>query len=517
MNPQLSSRNKITKNAAFLYLRMILVMLISLVSVRILLKSLGVEDYGLYNAIGGVVASMTFITGTLTLSSQRFFSYELGKIDGNLTKVFNTIFIVYIGVAIVLFLLLSIGGCWFIEYKMIIPSGQLKIAKTVLILTVLTFITTVLTNPFPALIIAKEEMHLYAYLSITDVVMKLGAVLLLLLPLEKKIIVYSISIFIVSIIYILLNFFICHRRYKECRFALKYDLNLFKSISSFSGWTLFGSVAAMGYNQGLNVMLNVFIGPLANAAYAVANQVANAINSLGAGYFSAMRPSFIRSFAMNDKHYSRNIFNLSNIVSFLLLSVISIPLLLNTEIILKLWLGEIHEYMVSFTRLICCAILVQNLGMPLTTIAQGANIVRKYHLFVDGFTLVGLFILYILFKQGFTPQTVLIAYVIIFIIAHLIRILITKNTIELAFFSHLKSFLFPACCIYVSAFTLVWLSTMKISNALFTLLISILISTIYLTIMSYAILLTKDEKHNINLKLYGCYSKLFNKNRNDIW
>lgn len=507
MNKILSSRNQITKNALFLYLRMILVMLISLVSVRILLDSLGVEDYGLYNAIGGVVTSLSFITSTLTNASQRFFSYELGRENCNIKKTFNTVFYIYLGASILFIILLLVGGIWFIENKMIIPIGQIEIAKKILFYTTFSFAITIITNPFTAIIMAYEEMALYAYLSIIDVILKFIATLILLFV-NNKVVAYAYLLLIVSILYFGLNFIICQKRYSECKISTMFDYRLFKSISIFSGWTLFGSVAGMGYNQGLNVMLNIFIGPIANAAYAIANQVANAINSLCSGFFSAVRPSFIRSFAIQDKEYSREIFDLSNKIAFVLLSIISIPLLVNTKYILRLWLGEIHELMIPFTRYMIIAILIQNLSMPLTTIAQGANIVKKYHVCVDGFTLIGLIFIYFIFKCYNSVSLALLAYIIIFLIAHVIRLFITKNAIEFSINSYLKNFALPATIIYLTDFGLYLIISNLFTANLIYLVVSIISSSALLLVMSYIGLLTKTEKNNLNHRMHYIIVKL---------
>ena len=508
MNNVVSGKMRIVKNSVYLYIRMFLVMILSMISVRLLLKLLGVEDYGIYYAIGGVVTSLAFVTSTLSNASQRFFSYELGKLDnGDLKRVFNTIYEICIVVSVLLLIIILLGGFWFISYKMTIPPDKINLAKIVLVFSAITFIISVLNNPFTALIIAHEDMNLYALLSMVDMIIKFGAVLILLVPLKNKIIIYSASLLIASLIYIIINYLTCRSKYKSCRFKITYEPTEFKHIFAFSGWTMFGAVAGVGYNQGFNVLLNVFIGPLANAAFAISNQLANAINTLSAGVFSAIRPSFIKSFALKDKTYSKEMFEFSNKISFILLSLLSIPIIVYTSPILRLWLGDIHEYMVMFTRFIIIAIIIQNIGIPMTAIAQGANLVKKYHICVDGFTLLSLAAIYLLLKDKWDLKYVFSTYILIFAIAHFFRLLTTRNAIDLSIRKYIINFIIPGIIIYSIAVLLSWGIKLYFGESLFSLTIGSFSSSVLTILLWCRFMLSKIELENINNKIHELYKK----------
>lgn len=491
---ELSSNKVIAKNAVFLYVRMFFVMIISLISVRLLLSSLGVVDYGLYNAIGGVVTSLSFLTSILANASQRYFSYELGKKDGGrISETFSTLMFVYVTLALVLFLILQFGGIWFLHNKMIIPDGRMEAAEIVLTFSTLTFLIGVISNPLTALIIAYEDMNVYAIISIVDAILKLLAAVMLLLPIKSKLETYSIVLFAVACMTAYIYIMICYRKYKNVTFGLHVEPGLLKEIVGFSGWTMFGSLANLGYTQGLNIMLNVFIGPLANAAYAIGNQVSIAVNSLGAGFFSAMRPSIIKSIAANKFDYTLRIFNLSNKITFFLLTLISIPILANTETLLSWWLGEVHEYMVPFVQLMLLSIVIQNLGMPFTTIAQGAGKIKIYHLCVDGFMLCFVPIIYILLKSGAEPTLVLVLSVGLFLGAHFIRLFATRSIVGLSVTDYLLRFLLPSILIFTSLYFVALSCNGLVNNSLLKVIISAFVSTVCLILFSSFFIFDRHE------------------------
>ena len=495
---ELSNNKVIAKNAVFLYIRMFIVLVLSLVTVRLILQVLGVEDYGIFNAIGGVVTSMSFISSILSNASQRYFAFEMESNSvEKLKEIFTTICVIYVAISIVVFVILQFGGMWFLHNKMMVPTEKMEIAEIVLTFSMLTFIITIITNPFPALIIAHEEMGLYAMLSIFDAILKFIAVVILFFLSGNHLVIYSVSLFIASIVYIIVCYIICRRKYDEVRIKMSINIDMLKSIMNFSGWTLFGSLANMGYSQGINLMLNVFVGPIANAAFAIGNQVSNAINSLGSGFFSAMRPSMIKSIAKNDNNYTFNLFRLSNKITFYLISSLSIPLLLFTPEILSVWLSDVHEYMVPFTRILLVSILVQNLGMPLTTIAQGANIVQKYHLYVDGFTLLGLPLLLVLLYSGVSPIYVLNVYVVVFCIAHIIRLVVTHQIFKFSIRNYMLDFLIPSLFIFCMVIFVSYELQRHCSNIIISFIIGSVSSICLLTTCVYYILFDKNEREKI--------------------
>ena len=275
-------------------------MLVSLFTVRIVLKTLGVEDYGVYNAIGGVVLSLSFISSVLANASQRFFAIELGKYDTtNLKRVFSTIFLTYVFVAIIIIIIAETLGLWFVFNKMMIPSARIVAVHWVYQLSVASFIVSILMNPFQAIIISREEMNVYAYVSILEAVLKLLIVYLLVYFSFDKMQLYAVLMFLSGVITNLIYFVISRRRYSETHFKIVWDKRMFKSIFSYSSWTLFGSIAFICNSQGINILLNMFFGPIANTAYAIGNQVKTAVNSFSGNFFNAVRPPIIKSYVQH--------------------------------------------------------------------------------------------------------------------------------------------------------------------------------------------------------------------------
>lgn len=502
MTTTISSNKRIAKNAIYLYLRMFIVMIISLLSVRFLLDLLGVEDYGVYNAIAGVVTSFAFITNVLASASQRFFSFEIGKgTFDSLRQVFSTIVFIYVLFALLIFVVLQFGGMWFLHHKMTIPDGRMESAEMVLTFSMLAFLTNIIVNAYPALMMAHEDMNLYAIISVCDAILKFLAVIMLYFAVFDKLTVYPILLFIESVVHALAYLIICRIKYPESRLMLKINWSKATEILSFSGWSFFGSVAGVGYNQGVNLLFNVFIGPIANAAYAIGNQVSTAVNTLSSGFFSAMRPSMIKSIALSDGQKLKELFSLSNKVTFLLISVISIPMLVNTEFILSLWLGEVHEFMVPFTQFMLVSIVVQNLGMPFTTIAQGNNVVRTYHIVVDGFVLLCLPILFLCIRSSASPLLILALSTLIFFIAHLLRIIVVRKYIAGLIQQYLMGFLIPSITVFAITYICSRLVSCSFNNQWLAFAISSISTLLELVILAYCFICNSIERQSIISKI----------------
>ena len=348
-----SDKKIIAQNTLFLYVRMFLIILVSLYTVRVVIKTLDITDYGIYTAVGGIVLALSFLSQTIASASQRFFAYELGRKDYlKLKRTFSIIFIVYVAIALIILLIAETLGLWFLNNVMTIPSDRLEAANWVYQFALFSFIVKILTNPYNAIIIARENMKIYAYVSIIEVFLKLLIVYLLIVFSVDKLKLYAVLIFVVTCIVSAIYRFICCRKYKEARFSFYWDRTLFRSVFSYSSWTLFGTMAGVANNQGTNLILNVFFGPVLNAAYSIAYQVSTVIQQFSSNFFMAIRPPLIKSYAEKNYDYMMQLFYLSSRFSFLLLYAIILPLILEVEFILKLWLGTVGEYMVLFTQLV---------------------------------------------------------------------------------------------------------------------------------------------------------------------
>lgn len=489
---EVSSNKTILKNTIFLYIRMFVTMLVSLFTVRIVLKTLGVVDYGVYNVIGGVVTSIAFVSSVLANASQRFFSVEIGKGDfDSLRKTFNLLILVYVFVAIIVLILTETIGLWFLNNKMDIPADRMDAANWVYQFAILSFLISLISSPFQSIIIAHEKMDIYAYMSILDVVLKLLIVYVLVMFSFDKLKLYAVLMFIVTLINGLIYYIIGRRKYKETRFLLVWDKQGFRSIFSYSLWILVGTFSYVINTQGVNILFNLFFGPIANAAYAIGNQVRNAVVSFASSFFTATRPPIIKSYAQKEYNQTTKLFYFSSKIIFILLFILVTPLFIGIEPILKLWLGDYTQYMPNFVRLMLIYAIVLSMSEPITAIVQAAGQVKKYHGIVDIFTLISLPISYVIFKFGGSVYWGFGVSIIVFLIAHVLRLFVLKSFYEISFRQYASRIVIPIC-ISVVLLTLIMFGFYKLleNHVVALLAISIVIAVL----LSWMIVLDREER-----------------------
>ena len=493
---QVNNSKRIAKNTMYLYARMFLVMTISLITVRVLLQTLGVEDYGTYNAVAGFVSSLVFISSVLSAASQRFFSFYIGKNDkALLQKAFAMIILTYLIVIVIIMIVAETAGLWFVFNKMTMPIGRESAVMCVFQMALLTCTFSLISTPFQALIISHEEMNIYASISIIEVILKLGIIFILPLFSLDKLALYAVLHCMVFAGMCTAYITISHRRYKEARFILNWDKAMFKDIFSYSSWSLFGSLAGMCNTQGVNMLLNVFYGPIANAAYAISAQISAAVNQFSSNFYTAVRPALIKSYASKDFNYMNKLFMLSNKVLFILMLLLILPIYVITEPLVKLWLGNVEQYMVEFTRLSLVYTFILCLSNPITTIIQAANKVKLYHGIVDTFTLFSLPVIYFLFKNGVSPIYAYITTIIVFALAHIMRLVVLRKTIEFSSKRYFQKFIIPSSLAIVLSSTFVYpLSYISWNNIFCEIIISTLIAIIIAVVISSLCVLNNEER-----------------------
>ena len=318
----------LAKNTLLLYFRQILIMAVSLYTARVVLAVLGAGDFGIYNVVAGVFTMFGFLGGAMASSSQRYFSYDLGKKDlKHLEITFSVTFQIYLLIALVVLLFVETAGLWFLNTKLVIPSNRLIAANWIFQAAIISFLLTLITTPFMAIIIAHENMTVYAYVSIVEVALKLGIVFLLEYLPYDKLIVYGILLSLVIFINTAIYRFYCHKHYSECKVRFICDGKLFKEIIAYSGWNLFGNLAAIFKNQGINILLNLHFGTIVNAARGIAGQVNSAVMSFSNNFSTALRPQVIKTYAANQKEDTmRLVFRVCKF-TFFLMYIFTLPLL----------------------------------------------------------------------------------------------------------------------------------------------------------------------------------------------
>lgn len=405
-------------------------MLVSLYTSRIVLNVLGVEDFGTYNVVGGVVTMFGFLNGAMASATQRFLSFELGRNDlMQLRKTFNAAQIVHVGIALLVFILAETIGLWFLNNYLNIPTGRMEAARWIYHFSVLSFMITIIQVPYNAVIIARERMNVYAYVSILEVILKLLVVFMLSWISFDKLKLYGVLLFVVSFIVASIYRIYTLRQFDETRFELVKDKSLYKTLISYSGWNLFGGVAAISKSQGVSVLLNMFFGTVVNAAQGIAVQISSAINMFVSNFQLASNPQIIKSFASGDIAYLNNMVVRTSKFSFYLLFILTLPIVIEIEYILKLWLNLVPEHTAIFSVLILVNALIDTISSPLMTALQATGKIKLYQFLVGTLLMLILPVTYLLFKLGHPPMSTFFVSISVSVIALILRLMLTKKQI----------------------------------------------------------------------------------------
>lgn len=430
---------RMAKNAGMLYLRMLLTMAVALYTSRVILQTLGIEDFGIYNVVAGFVTMLGFLHGAMSSATQRFLAFELGKPgDRDVRGIFSMSLNIHILIALFVLVLGETIGLWFLKNQLTIPADRMIAATWVFHLALLSFMITIVSVPYNALIIAHERMSIFAWVSIIDVLLKLLILFMLGWFGFDKLILYAVlSLSVVLIIFIIYRTY-CKKIFLESRFRLYWDKKLFQVMLSYTGWNLWGNIAAVMSGQGVNVMLNIFFGPSVNAARAIAMQVSGALNSFVQNIQVAINPQIIKSYAAQDMAYMHHLVCYGAKYNFFVLFFLSVPILINTDIVLSTWLGSIPEYTSIFVRLIIINILIDSISSPLITSAQATGKIKLYQSVVGGILLLNLPFSYLLLRIGSEPYIVIYAGIATSILALLARLMILRKLTFLPVMRYVK-------------------------------------------------------------------------------
>ena len=506
MASTIQNNKRIAQNTILLYIRMFLMMAVSLYTSRVILSVLGVEDYGIYNVVGGVISMLSFINGSMASSTQRFLTIEIGKKDFiKLKEVFSTAVTIHFFIAIFIVILSETIGLWFLNNKLNIPANRLYAANWVFQFSILTCCINVIQVPYNAIIIAHEKMSIYAYISIVEAFLKLITVYLIAHINFDKLIIYAIILFIIQLTIRVFYQIYCKNKYTECKntvSTISKDLNLYKTMASFASWNLLGSIAWILRDQGVNILLNLFYGPIINASKGIASQVSGAIMGFITNFQVALNPPITKYYATGD------IFEMEKLVyrgikfSFCILFIIAFPIILNINFILEIWLKEVPSLANIFITLILIDSLIGILfGNPLTVALSATGIIKKYQTIVS-LTICSIIpISYILLKLEFNITSVFYAMIILSFITGCVRFYFCKKQIGFSIKRMFRSTLFPIIKMIIISIPIplitchYWTGANNILK--FTTLCSISIICIGLTI--WFIVLSKNERVSLFL------------------
>ena len=428
-----SSNNKrIAKNTILLYIRMFILMLVSLYTSRVVLNALGVEDYGIYNVVGGVVTMFSVLSSSLSTAISRFITVELGKGDViKLKKIFSTSINVQIILIVLITLLLETVGLWYLNSKMVIPLERINAANWVFQFSVLTFAINLWSVPYNAFIIAHEKMSAFAYISIFDAIAKLGIAFLIIYSPYDKLVIYSILIMLTGFVQRLLYSLYCKKHFNECRYELTFDRTITKEMFIFSGWNFIGSSSAILRDQGGNLLINFFFGPTVNAARGIALSVNSAVSGFVANFMMALNPQITKNYANGNFEYMFKLAFQGARLSYYIFFLLTLPIMFTASYILELWLGVVPEYTPNFVCWVLIFTLSECLASPLITIMLATGNIRNYQLIVGGVQLMNLPVSYVLLRLGYPADSVFIVAVIFSVVCEFVRLLMLRNMVGL--------------------------------------------------------------------------------------
>lgn len=372
---------RIVKNTGLLYFRMFLSMAIGLYSVRIVLESLGDIDFGIYNVVAGIVTMLAFLNNALSSTTQRFLSYENGKLnEAKLNDIFNNSMSLYILLCLFVFIIAESAGLWMVNKYLVIPSNRVFAANVIYQFSIISFVFSILTAPYNAVIIAREKMGVFAYISIAESLVKLVLVLILLYVGSDKLIIYGVMMMFVNFVVLLTYIIYCSRNFSECEFRWNIDKQISREIGKFANWSIWGAFSNIFKNQGVNILLNKFFGVVINTARGIAYQIDGALNTCVQNFLLAVKPQIIKNYAIGDYTRMFHLAFLSTRLGFYLMLLIILIFLCNTQFILTLWLGQYPTVTVNFTKLVLIASLINVLPQPIMMIIHATGNIKVYQL-----------------------------------------------------------------------------------------------------------------------------------------
>lgn len=441
----------IAKNTVMLYLRMIVLMIVSLYTTRVILNVLGETDYGIYNIVGSVVVSMVFIQNSLMSATQRFLSYEMGLRDkGDVAKVFSSSLNIHIKFLVIVFAFLETVGLWFLNRVLDIPPDRMLAANIVYQFSILTFCLNLLRIPYNSIIVSYESMNIFAALSIAEAFLKLSIVIALKYFFSDKLIAYGILVFIIT--FVINEFYIryCRKYYKEdTRFNIHGDKIVIKKLQGFLGWNMLGGVTGVAVNEGPNYFMNYYLGVTVNAAMGIAKQVSGAIYQFASNFQVAFNPQIVKAYASQDKEYLFSLINKTSLLSFYLLFIFAFPIILCADFIFQIWLVDVPEYAVIFSIVIMIGQLISALAGPLWMVAHATGDIKLYQIIISIILLTIIPASFIILEIGLPPYYVLIFQVFLQFLVYIYRLWFAKVHVNFPLNNYIKEVVLK--CLFLTA------------------------------------------------------------------
>lgn len=491
----ISDNKRLAKNTLYLYFRMFITLIVGLYTSRVVLNTLGVTDYGIYNVIGGIVAIFATLNSAMASTSSRYITFYLGK-DNNkqLNEIFSSVALVHFAIAIIVVIACETIGLWFFYKYMQIPADRVDVAFWLLQLSFASSFLLMINIPYTGLIIGHENMDVYAYLSIFDVIMKLLIAFLIQVSPVDRLLFYGILIFVVQIIDFWVYRLYSIRKYKESHIIFFLNKTLLKELSSYFGWSIIGNLAVVCNTQGINLLLNMFFGPTINAARGVAVQVQGIINNFVGNFQTALNPQIIKTYAGDEMHRMHYLMFASSKYGFLLLFLISFPIIIEAQQILHLWLGLVPEHTVNFLRIIILSCMVNSLANSSTVASGATGKIRIYSIVVGGIVLLPIIFAYFALKVVGNPELVFVIVLFFEILALFARLLMMKRMISMSFNDYGRNVFLPIFKVLMTSMWLPFLLYKIMDNSIYSMIVVCFVCLANVILAIYFVGLTKNEQ-----------------------
>lgn len=506
------NNKQLAKNTLLLYFRMLVIMGVGLYTSRITLNVLGVSDYGINNVVGGVVTMASFLNAGLTAATQRFISYEIGRADKEwLGKVFSSSLLIHSLIAVVILLIAETVGLWFVNNCLNIEASRMTAANWVYQCSILSFMVSILSVPYNSCIVAHERMSAFAYISILEAALKLVVAFSLTYILMDKLILYGLLTLAVSLIIRLCYGIYCKRHFEECSAKFSVDRQLLREMTAFSGWSMFGNLGFIGRDQGANIILNIFTGTALNAARGIGLQVSSLVNQFSTNFTMAMNPQITKTYASGDMDKCSNLVYEGAKFSFFLLAVISIPVIINSDYILTLWLGNVPPYTSQFLMLSLVVAMLYCLTQTVTVAIQATKRLKAFQLGICILLFCELPFVWLILRNNLPPYLVMVPQIVSSIIAILYRFYLLKRYVPMfrwaryVFDVLLRSMSVIALCVVLAVFV-----KRQFADSFFNLIVTSLISVALTAVMIYLLGLNAKEKQVVGKNILKIANKLNN-------
>lgn len=513
MNESSINNKRLATNTLLLYVRMLFMMAVSLYTSRVILKTLGIEDFGIYNVVGGIVALFNIISSALSASVTRFLNIEMGRNNQeSLKDIFSSSVTTHIILALIVIVVAEMLGPWFITSKMTIPFDRQEAAIWVFHFSIATFAIQLISIPYNACIIAHENMKIFAYISIIEVILKLLIVYILLYSSIDKLVLYAILMFGVALLVRIIYQFYCRKYYQESRFHWTFNKSLIKDMFGFTSWNIIGSTSVILSDHGINILLNIFCNPIVNAARGIAMQVNRAINGFAGNFMVALNPQITKCYGANDLiNYKKLMINGSKF-SISLLSILSLPILIETPYILQLWLGEVPDHTANFVRLILLFTISEAMSSTFTTGLLSTGKIKKLMLTVAVLRMLNLPISYLILSFYNIPELTMILAIIISLINLLVRLFLLKKIIPISISKYIWDVPLRLFVIIVSTYYICNLYNSYLPENFLRLFLTCVTSICLSGILILYILCTKQDRIYISNLIHKTIGKYVKKN-----